>query len=80
MKLLEDVTFNKRKMKELEDNLLYKLSATKGTTSLRGRQALAPEEGAHLLAGPLQCLGDHRLEEIAHFPMHKQAGWLPCGR
>ncbi|XP_078503479.1 dynein axonemal heavy chain 8 isoform X2 [Lissotriton helveticus] len=29
--LLEDVTFNKRKMKELEDNLLYKLSATKGS-------------------------------------------------
>uniref|UniRef100_A0A8D2C597 AAA+ ATPase domain-containing protein n=2 Tax=Sus scrofa TaxID=9823 RepID=A0A8D2C597_PIG len=31
VKLLEDVTFNKRKMKELEDNLLYKLSATKGS-------------------------------------------------
>ena len=55
MKLLEDVTFNKRKMKELEDNLLYKLSATKGTMSLRGCQALAPEEGAHLLAGPLHA-------------------------
>ncbi|XP_074092949.1 dynein axonemal heavy chain 8 [Macrotis lagotis] len=31
VKLLEDVTFNKRKMKELEDNLLYKLSATQGS-------------------------------------------------
>nr|XP_012602340.2 dynein heavy chain 8, axonemal [Microcebus murinus] len=31
VKLLEDVTFNKRKMKELEDNLLFKLSATKGS-------------------------------------------------
>ncbi|XP_074845897.1 dynein axonemal heavy chain 8 [Carettochelys insculpta] len=31
IKLIEDVTFNKRKMKELEDNLLYKLSATKGS-------------------------------------------------
>ncbi|XP_010219892.1 PREDICTED: dynein heavy chain 8, axonemal [Tinamus guttatus] len=31
IKLMEDVTFNKRKMKELEDNLLYKLSATKGS-------------------------------------------------
>ncbi|XP_048203785.1 dynein axonemal heavy chain 8 isoform X1 [Perognathus longimembris pacificus] len=31
VKLMEDVTFNKRKMKELEDNLLYKLSATKGS-------------------------------------------------
>ncbi|XP_019488822.1 PREDICTED: dynein heavy chain 8, axonemal, partial [Hipposideros armiger] len=31
VKLLEDVTFNKQKMKELEDNLLYKLSATKGS-------------------------------------------------
>lgn len=52
MKLLEDVTFNKRKMKELEDNLLYKLSATKGTPSLRAHRALAPKEGAHLLAPP----------------------------
>ncbi|NWH66560.1 DYH8 protein, partial [Geococcyx californianus] len=31
VKLMEDVTINKRKMKELEDNLLYKLSATKGS-------------------------------------------------
>ena len=26
---MEDVTANKRKMKELEDNLLYKLTSTK---------------------------------------------------
>ncbi|GAB0187258.1 dynein axonemal heavy chain 8 [Grus japonensis] len=31
IKLMEEVTFNKRKMKELEDNLLYKLSATRGS-------------------------------------------------
>uniref|UniRef100_A0A8C3TQI8 Dynein axonemal heavy chain 8 n=1 Tax=Catharus ustulatus TaxID=91951 RepID=A0A8C3TQI8_CATUS len=31
IKLMEDVTSNKRKMKELEDNLLYKLTATKGS-------------------------------------------------
>ncbi|KAI4895809.1 hypothetical protein NFI96_021985 [Prochilodus magdalenae] len=31
LKLIEDVTVNKRKMKELEDNLLYKLSTTKGS-------------------------------------------------
>lgn len=31
LKLIEDVTANKRKMQELEDNLLYKLSSTKGT-------------------------------------------------
>ncbi|KAK2535705.1 hypothetical protein Q9233_003631 [Columba guinea] len=31
VKLMEDVTFNKRKMKELEDNLLYKLSSVEGS-------------------------------------------------
>ncbi|XP_061653536.1 dynein axonemal heavy chain 8-like isoform X1 [Phyllopteryx taeniolatus] len=31
LKLIEDVTSNKRKMQELEDNLLYKLSTTKGS-------------------------------------------------
>ncbi|KAG8123396.1 hypothetical protein E2320_018801 [Naja naja] len=31
IKLMEDVTYNKRKMKELEDNLLYKLTTTKGS-------------------------------------------------
>ncbi|XP_053918562.1 dynein axonemal heavy chain 8 isoform X2 [Cuculus canorus] len=31
VELMEDVAVNKRKMKELEDNLLYKLSATKGS-------------------------------------------------
>ena len=30
---MEDVTANKRKMKELEDNLLYKLTSTQVTTS-----------------------------------------------
>ena len=30
-KLMEDVTFNKRKMQELEDNLLYKLTSTQGS-------------------------------------------------
>ncbi|XP_074653701.1 dynein axonemal heavy chain 8-like [Tubulanus polymorphus] len=30
-KLMEDVTANKRKMQELEDNLLYKLTSTKGS-------------------------------------------------
>lgn len=35
--LLEDVTYNKRKMKELEDNLLYRLTSTqvsKGNSGL----------------------------------------------
>uniref|UniRef100_H2ZXC8 AAA+ ATPase domain-containing protein n=1 Tax=Latimeria chalumnae TaxID=7897 RepID=H2ZXC8_LATCH len=31
VKLIEDVTSNRRRMKELEDNLLYKLSTTKGS-------------------------------------------------
>ena len=31
VKLMEDVTANKRKMKELEDNLLYRLTSTKGS-------------------------------------------------
>ncbi|XP_072296528.1 dynein axonemal heavy chain 8-like [Eucyclogobius newberryi] len=31
LSLIEDVTANKRKMQELEDNLLYKLSSTKGS-------------------------------------------------
>uniref|UniRef100_A0A3Q3FTJ5 Dynein, axonemal, heavy chain 5 like n=1 Tax=Labrus bergylta TaxID=56723 RepID=A0A3Q3FTJ5_9LABR len=31
LNLIEDVTANKRKMQELEDNLLYKLSSTKGS-------------------------------------------------
>ena len=30
-KLVEDVTSNKRKMKELEDNLLYRLTSTQGS-------------------------------------------------
>ena len=36
-KLMEDVTANKRKMQELEDNLLYKLTSTK---VLRGKWAI----------------------------------------
>ena len=31
VKLIEEVTANKRKMKELEDNLLYRLTSTKGS-------------------------------------------------
>ena len=31
VKLIEDVTANKRKMKELEDNLLYRLTSTQGS-------------------------------------------------
>jgi len=31
VKLVTEVTANKRKMKELEDNLLYRLTATKGS-------------------------------------------------
>ena len=31
VKLMEEVTANKKKMKELEDNLLYRLTTTKGS-------------------------------------------------
>ena len=31
VKLMEDVTSNKRKMKELEDNLLFRLTSTQGS-------------------------------------------------
>ena len=31
MKLLEDVNTNKKKMKELEDNLLYRLTSVQGS-------------------------------------------------
>ena len=34
VKLMEGVTSNKRKMKELEDNLLYRLTSTKVSFSL----------------------------------------------
>ena len=34
VKLMEDVTANKRKMAELEDNLLYKLTSTKVSTQV----------------------------------------------
>ena len=34
VQLVEDVTSNKRKMKELEDNLLYRLTSTKVFTGL----------------------------------------------
>ena len=33
-KLMEDVTANKKKMKELEDNLLHRLTTTKGECTL----------------------------------------------
>ena len=35
VKLVEDVTANKRKMQELEDNLLYKLTSTQVGENLR---------------------------------------------
>lgn len=38
VKLMEEVTANKRKMKELEDNLLYRLTSTK-----------VKRKGSHLL-------------------------------
>ena len=31
VKLMEEVTNNRKKMKELEDNLLYRLTTTKGS-------------------------------------------------
>lgn len=34
VKLMEDVTTNKRKMKELEDNLLYRLTSTQVSLAL----------------------------------------------
>ena len=34
MKLMEDVTANKKKMKELEDNLLYRLTSTKASVAI----------------------------------------------
>ncbi len=41
VKLIEGVTANKRKMQELEDNLLYKLSSTKV------QQLLCPPQTQH---------------------------------
>lgn len=35
-RLMEDVTANKRKMSELEDNLLYKLTSTKVSWDVAG--------------------------------------------
>lgn len=35
VKLMEDVQSNKKKMKELEDNLLYRLTSTKVIVALR---------------------------------------------
>lgn len=35
VKLMEDVQSNKKKMKELEDNLLYRLTSTKVIFALR---------------------------------------------
>lgn len=37
---MEDVTANKRQMQELEDNLLYKLSSTKGRTAVTVNSSL----------------------------------------
>ena len=38
VKLLEEVTGNKRKMKELEDNLLYRLTSTKVSFSIKKKK------------------------------------------
>uniref|UniRef100_A0A8W4FA49 Dynein axonemal heavy chain 8 n=1 Tax=Sus scrofa TaxID=9823 RepID=A0A8W4FA49_PIG len=52
VKLLEDVTFNKRKMKELEDNLLYKLNDESLIGVLRTTKQTAAEvsEKLHVAA------------------------------